>query len=156
MKKAILWVFVISILYSVCLFLLKKYYLDEKTFNLFLLPLGIAYMWIPGTVALIFSKKEKISLPIFKKPNKYILYACFVPIVITLMVFLINFLFAKMNPIDLSVSGLNKLCFFSSSALNYFLIACITMVSGILIGGTLNILTTLGEELMWRGFNSFS
>lgn len=148
MKKAISWTFVVSILYSIFLFSLKKYYFDEKTFNLFLLPLLAGYIWVPGIVALIFSRKEKISMPIFKKPNRYILYACFIPVAISLMAFLISFLFAKFHPMDVSTPGLNKLCFFSSSALNYFVIALITIVSGILIGGTLNILTTLGEELM--------
>jgi len=28
----------------------------------------------------------------------------------------------------------------------------VLIISGILIGGTLNVLTTLGEELMWRGY----
>ncbi|MEI6241903.1 MAG: CPBP family intramembrane glutamic endopeptidase [Chlamydiota bacterium] len=155
MKKALSWMFIISILYSLFLFFLKTHYLDhleEKTASFFFLLLIAGFMWIPGITALIFSKKENIYLPIFKKPGKYILYACFVPVAITLLSFLISFLFAPFQPMDLSNPNLAKLCFFTSPTWNYFILGAITLFSGILIGGTVNILTTLGEELMWRGY----
>jgi uncharacterized protein len=88
MKKALFWVLILSIFWGMSLFFLKSYWLSGKTFNILLLPLLIGYMWIPGTIALIFSRKEKIKLPIFKKPNKYFWYACFVPLAITLLDFL--------------------------------------------------------------------
>ena len=108
MKKALIWTFVISILYSILLFFVKKYYIDTKLINSFIYLLFLAiYMWIPGIIAIIFAKKENIDLPIFKKPNKYLSYAIFLPIVISILAFVFGFLFAKFKPIPPPSFGLS-------------------------------------------------
>ena len=152
MKKTLFWTFLLSVFWGIILFFLKTYWMTEKGFNLALIPLILVYMWIPGAIAIVFSKKEKIHLPIFKKSNRYLQYACLVPIVLSLLSFAFSFLFAKFHPIDLSDPNLSKFVFFASPLLNYLTISLIILISGVVIGGTINILSTLGEELMWRGY----
>ena len=154
MKKALSWTFGLSILYSIFLFFAKKYWIDPKGISNFLfLLLIVIYMWIPGTIAIIFSKKEKISLPVFKKPNKYLWSAIFIPVFISLLTFALSFLFAKFKPMAPDTfQPLFSILPFPSLWMKYVFLSFTVIVSGILIGGTVNLFSTLGEEIMWRGY----
>lgn len=72
MKKSLIALTICSLLY-ICLELgLQSILQNPKTSSL---ALSTLYSWLPGFVAIFYARKEKIKLPIFKKPNRYFFIA---------------------------------------------------------------------------------
>jgi membrane protease YdiL (CAAX protease family) len=161
--KAILYTYVFTFCFAVLYYFLNKYFLQifiEKYPNkpiiffqsmVYLVFAGI-YMWIPGIVALFFAKKEKFSIPIFKKPNKYYFYVILLPFVIGLLILFISTSFAKIDLSILEKMVPSSFYFFNSNALNYLIFFVFSFFIMFLFIIPINTFFSLGEELMWRGY----
>lgn len=162
MKKSLLqplsYVFGISIILAFVVYYLGIYY--PETFSgpkglMMRFPLGLAYMWVPGVVALIFARKEKIFLPILQRINRFFIYAALIPVALTLVTIIVSLAFGRFDPTFLDgfynlfqVDSLMQLSYWIKFLLFVVFLFFMSIVSGI----TLNLLFSLGEELMWRGY----
>jgi uncharacterized protein len=162
-KKAILYTYFSAIFISILYYFFNKYFfsfLSEKYHempiklfqSLFYYLFVIIYMWIPGIIALIFAKKEKISLPIFKKLNKYHLYAVILPIAFTFFIIFVSMLFSRLDIAYLSFIFPQSFNIFQLPLFNYFLYVSFLLLILLLYGSTFNTFVALGQELMWRGY----
>ncbi|GAA6734430.1 CPBP family intramembrane metalloprotease [Thermus oshimai] len=112
------------------------------------LAFSAAYMWVPGLVALYFSRKEGLRLPLALKPNRHWLFAWLFPVGLTLFSI----------PLTLPLAPWRGAATLPKEALAIPESALLWMaflggiLGGLLAGATVNLLFALGEELMWRGY----
>ncbi len=111
-----------------------------------------AMMWIPGVVALIFAKKEQLSLPIFKR-NWVPLVAVLVMLLIGAAAIIFSLPFGHYWGFESLRPKLgDQLDAFHPHWLMSLFIYTILIAYAALAGLTINALAGLGEELMWRGY----
>lgn len=64
----------VAIVYALVRVFMGDHVIEEEVFNtrrnLFDIVLSFFYIWIPGAIALIYSKRERKPLPIFSKPSR--------------------------------------------------------------------------------------
>ncbi|WP_457638518.1 CPBP family intramembrane glutamic endopeptidase [Oceanithermus sp.] len=113
---------------------------------------GVAYMWIPGLVALALARREGLALRIWGKPNRWWLVAWLLPVVFSLASIVASL------PLD-SYVGLSALreqiaarTGAAAAGLPEWALWAALIGQGLLAGATVNLLAALGEELMWRGY----
>ena len=94
------------------------------------------YMWIPGIVALIFAKREGISLPFFHRFNRFYWLAPLSALILSGAALAMSLFVGTWNPkLDQYQMGL-----------------VIYTAVGILLALTLYAFLSFGEELLWRGY----
>lgn len=120
--------FIVALFIGAQLFLSSCF--PKIRFNLIISSL---YLWTPGVIALFFSYKEKIKLPVFKRPNRYWYLAV---ISATGIALLALFLTMPFGSIDTFNPTLARQSFFYY----YFLFLIVSIVF------------FLGGELYWRGY----
>lgn len=96
----------------------------------------VVYMWLPGIVALLFAKKESVSLPIFHRFNRYYLYAPLYALALSFIAFFGTLILGTWNP-HLHQNQMGLVVYVSV---------------GLILALTLYALLSLGEELFWRGY----
>lgn len=162
-RRPILYTYFFAICFTFAYYFLSKYFLNiiaekfpDKPLKIYqtllYFPFAIIYMWIPGIIALIFAKKEKFSLPIFGKLNKYFLYAIFLPIFLSFLIVLASMIFAKIDFGYLYLMMPPSFNIFETNALNYLSYFLFLILILVIFGITINTFLALGQELMWRGY----
>lgn len=122
-----------------------------------LLAFGAFYMWIPGLVALVCAYRERVPLPLWKKPTMIWLYAVLTPVLLAIAVVALSIPFAyysggeytgwsNITSVFQNYYGA-KVDGFTSWQLYAMLIAAVVVT-----GTTINLMASLGEELYWRGY----
>jgi membrane protease YdiL (CAAX protease family) len=106
------------------------------------LVLGGAYMWIPGLVAFLFARKEGLFLPLSFRPNRFWLFAWLFPLALTLLSI----------PLSLPFAPWKGLAWVLPEGPPEGVLWAFALLQGLLAGATVNLLTALGEELLWRGY----
>lgn len=117
---------------------------EDSMFHWLLPALLVLLMWFPGVVGIIFSRKEHIKFPIFRKPNRFFFLAPVAVMVFVGVAILCSLPFGTLldpNPFFAEKSGLQKV---------FPLLAMIA--AGYVAGLTVNMLAALGEEIYWRGY----
>lgn len=110
----------------------------------------LAYMWIPGIFALVFARKDNIKIRFFSTAYKELVWAFFLPIMLTALIILVSLLFASPSVIPFSSASIKSFLELKPAAqITSLSIFTIVFVGRIFI---LNVAFSMGEELMWRGF----
>lgn len=104
---------------------------------------GAAYMWVPGLVALYFSRKEGLRLPLALKPNRHWLFAWLFPVGLTLLSIPLTLPLAPWRGVEALPIP---------EGVPLWIVFLGSILGGLLAGATVNLLFALGEELMWRGY----
>lgn len=162
-RKPILYIYILAIFFSFLYYFLSKTYISPlvekypdkpiKIFQmLFYFTFAIIYMWIPGVIALIFAKKEKIKIPIFDKLNKYYLYAIYLPIIFSLLIVFVSMIFAKIDISYIYLMLPSSFIIFKIAFFNYVLYFLFLTLTLTLLGVTFITFLGLGQEIMWRGY----
>ena len=141
MKKSLIILLCVVIFYILLQFLGRSFFQEHSFFNLLF---GLIYLWIPGIVALVLSKREGTKFPIFAKPNRSFYLIPIYTFAIVVGVFLVSFLFgvdfvpnpAFQGESALKVIGLAVMFFFISYL---FVVVLLTVL-------------LLVPELYWRGY----
>jgi len=111
--------------------------------NIFLI-LGLLYLWSPGIVALVFSRKEKIQLPVFTRLNKFFYFIPVVTLGISSVAFLLTISFMgvlDLNPVLQNLSGAKTFWGILNIFFNTYVLLTI-LFSFFFLGG----------EIFWRGY----
>lgn len=108
------------------------------------------YMWMPGLVGLYLARREGIALPLWKRPNRYWLYAALLPLALVVASILLSLPLAPWK----GASGLAALLPAGAQASlpPQPVLLLVLLLQTLLAGATLNAVFALGEELMWRGY----
>lgn len=113
---------------------------------------GILLMWLPGVLALIFAKQEKIKIPLFARPNWRFLLVASKALLVVFLVSLASLPFAQFAGFEQIRYTLPR---FMQELRPFFFVplaALYLSVLAILAGLSVNMLAAFGEELMWRGY----
>jgi len=130
-------VFLISVLYA---FLLNKLSPDMQGGPILIQFFGIVYLWGAGVLGLIFAKREGISLPIFKKPNKTFWLTPLFTLLIIGLAFVVTIPFGILNGQNPVIENMGGVALTFVAVISYVVI---TILGSFLF---------LGEELYWRGY----
>lgn len=109
-------------------------------------------MWIPGLVALYFSRKEGLRLPLALRPNPYWLFAWLFPVALTLLSIPLSLPFGAWQGLDALRSTIPPEAAPGIPEAFWRLLPLALILSALVAGATVNLLAALGEELMWRGY----
>jgi uncharacterized protein len=146
-----------SLLYAIvfavsCLYFLLYSRIPSTWMTLYL----FVAMWIPGIVSIIYLKQEKKSLKeglVWSlKLNRFFWIGLLAPVGLMGLVILLSFL---ITPTSFGFPSVYIDAFEQASiprSLYWPVMIFQIILNGILLGGTLNALFGLGEELGWRGF----
>jgi len=140
-KKSLITLLLVAILF-VCVQVFLRPIL--KGTPLFSQSIAILYLWIPGIVALIFARMEKVKIPIFVRPNRYFYFIPFITIAICLFAFLLTIPFGSANnpnPVFLHQTFLKTIGYGVMFLFTSYLF--VTLIFGVIF---------LGGELYWRGY----
>lgn len=162
-RRPILYTYFLGICFTIAYYFFSKYLITilaakytEKSTKLFetllYFPFAMIYMWIPGIVASIFAKKEKINLPVFTKLNKYFLYAILFPILFSFLIVFSSMIFSKIDFAYLTLMLPPSFNIFGITFFNYVIYFSFLILILMFYGITFNTLLALGQELMWRGY----
>lgn len=111
------------------------YWLGGRTSSNFFPLFGVVVMWVPGVVGLIFSRKEKVLLQLFKRPDKFYIGASLTALLIITVVNFLSIPFTGINLFDLNIHS--------------FLLL---LIAAFIFGLSINMFAALGEEIFWRGY----
>lgn len=111
-----------------------------------------AYMWVPGLVALYFSRKEGLALPLALKPNRFWLLAWLFPVGLTLLSIPLTLPLAPWVGAGALKATLPPEALAIPEGTLLWALFLGGILGGLLAGATVNLLFALGEELMWRGY----
>jgi len=122
---------------------------DSTYYSIF----SFTLMWIPGVIAILRARAEKIALPILIFPNQYFFYAAAVALLIGAVTTVLSLPFGELRtPMEMSKT------FFSLHPVG-FQIPRPTSIGGgallalaSLVASSVYIIAALGEELFWRGY----
>ncbi len=126
------------------------FYFSSKTLVMSL-AFGIGVMWIPGAVAILFAKREGIKLQVFRGGGWSYLRAAVRASAICILALVLSLPFGTyvgMQAIDGALGFHLNL----SEPLYSLTLGAILVTLSIVIGMSVNMIATLGEELMWRGY----
>ncbi|NGX59889.1 MAG: hypothetical protein KR126chlam3_01049 [Chlamydiae bacterium] len=140
-KKSLITLLLVAILF-VCVQVFLRPIL--KGTPLFSQSIAILYLWIPGIVALVFARMEKIKIPIFVRPNRYFYFIPLITIAICLFAFLLTIPFGSANnpnPVFLNQTFLKTIGYGVMFLFTSYLF--VTLIFGVIF---------LGGELYWRGY----
>ncbi|MCP5470212.1 MAG: CPBP family intramembrane metalloprotease [Chlamydiales bacterium] len=113
---------------------------------------GLALMWLPGILALIFAKREGIKINCLAKPSWRFLTVAWRAILVVFLITLASLPFAQYAgyeqiryTLPAFLQNLTPWLFVPLSSLYFAVVA-------VLAGLSVNMLAAMGEELMWRGY----
>ncbi len=153
LKKCLFWVFSVSIIYALIVYLLVEYALANSkyvvTFQYFALA---TYMWIPGIFALIYRKKDGIKFSLIEKPKKWVLLALLIPSVFTTLSIMIGAIFSPIKPDNFIPDNSFFLTLTNLYPINLFLFYTFIFGVAVVSALTINFFFALGEEILWRGY----
>ncbi|MCH9610303.1 MAG: hypothetical protein S4CHLAM81_03550 [Chlamydiales bacterium] len=113
---------------------------------------GIVMMWVPGILALIFAKREKMQLQIFCRPKFDFLAVGLRAIFVVLLITAVSLPFGQFAGVEHLRYSMPSF-FHALSPLLFTLLTSLYFVAMALLAGlTVNLFAALGEELMWRGY----
>ncbi len=115
-------------------------------------PFVFLYMWIPGLLALFFTKKEKISIPVFKRRENKLFFVISIAILTFVLSTFFSLPFCHIRSIE-SLRLLLPAFLQRLSIVNTFVsFTLLWIFSGIVISIFFYMLGILGQELMFRGY----
>lgn len=120
------------------------FYQEIQDFPPYIVLLTILYSWILGAFAIYFSRKEKLPLPIFTKPNRYWAHAILVTLATGALAFLASIPFGGTEVLNRGYEGRSFGGDIELTA--HFILMYYVALTLILV------LLFLGGELYWRGF----
>ncbi len=112
---------------------------------------GVAFMWIPGLIALYCARKNGKPIPFKTTLNREVVKAALWPIGIVALTVLICLPFGDFVGFGHYRS---QLPFFQTISEPFYslLMSGLLIVTAVTAGCTINLLAALGEELLWRGY----
>jgi len=133
-------------------FFVSYYFFGGTIKNPWFTAFGIAYMWIPGLVALVLARREGLRLQVWSRPNRWWLVAWLLPLALVAAAVVAALPLADF----VGLAGVKKALVAAGdpklTGLPDWALALALFLQVLFAGATINALAALGEELMWRGY----